>query len=533
MSSLPEIHKRTLLDAFEKSLKRSPDKVAQIDRAGRYTFAESFERSLKIAGGLAPFGVKRGTPVATLTDNSLDIIHLFQGLGLTGAIQVPVNTAYKGRFFSHVLNDSEATTIVIEDAYADRLLAIADEVPHLKSVIVRGGKGEVLKGSRFRVDTFDSLLQGNAASPHRSAAHDIQAYFYTSGTTGKSKGVRVPFAHAYTYASREDDPNFSHDESSLVVLPIFHLAGQLYGCYQALIGGNLTVLEPVFSVSKFWPLIREHNLSFTILLGTMAQMLYQMPPQPDDAKNPLKLCYMAPLVSDPKDFAKRFDVRVGSVYGSTECGAPVLGLPETIVGGECGYARKGFDIRIVDENDYEVPVGQAGELVVRSEQPWMMSDGYLNRPDATLTMWRNQWLHTGDAFKRDETGRLFFVDRLKDALRRRGENVSSFEVESVINEYPSVAECAVIGVADDLGEEEIKAIVILKEGHKELDHAALIEFLIPKMPYFMVPRYFEVIPELPKTPTLKVQKQVLRDSGVNSATWDREKAGIKVNRHSK
>ena len=406
-------------------------------------------------------------------------------------------------------------------------------MPHLKNVFVRGGRGEVLKGTRFHVETFESLLEATAASPYRSAAHDLQAYFYTSGTTGKSKGVRVPYAHAYTYASREDDPNFSRDESALVVLPIFHLAGQLYGCYQALIGGNLSVLEPVFSVSRFWPLVREHNLSFTILLGTMAQMLYMQPPAADDADNPLKLVYMAPLVSDPKDFGKRFDVRVGAVYGSTECGAPVIGYPETVVGGECGYARKGFDIRLVDENDYEVPTGATGELVLRSEQPWMMSDGYLNRPDATLTMWRNQWLHTGDAFKRDETGRLFFVDRMKDALRRRGENVSSFEVESVINEFPAVAECAVIGVADELGEEEIKAVVVLKEGHPELKHAELIEFLIPKMPYFMVPRYFEVLTELPKTPTLKIQKQPLRDVGVNDKTWDREKAGIKVNRHSK
>ncbi|TCP56898.1 crotonobetaine/carnitine-CoA ligase [Tamaricihabitans halophyticus] len=532
MTGLPDITERTLLACYERVLRTKPDELAQLDPAARYTFAESFQRSLRLGTGLTAHRVGRGDPVALLLDNSLDMVHSWTGIGLCGLVEVPINTAYVGGFLSHVLNDSGAGVLILEDHYVPRVLAVAAELTALHTLVVRGDLDRAADArKRFRVVPFDELDTAAAGAPVRGGPADLLAYMYTSGTTGASKGVLISHAHAYTYASREDQGRPDPGDRVLVTLPLFHLAGQWYGGYQALIHQVRCVYEPGFSVSRFWDVLREHRITVTVLLGAMAELLQQREPRPDDADNPLEFAMMAPLASDIFGFRERFGIDVAAVYGMSEIGGVLYGPPDTIVGGECGFPRDGYELRLVDPEGQDVPVGQVGELWVRPEHPETVMAGYHNQPAKTAEALRAGWVHTGDAFRMDEHGRFFFADRMKDALRRRGENISSFEVERVINEFPSVYESAVVAVPAELSEDEIKAVVVPRQG-AEIEFVELTEFLLDRLPYFMVPRYFEQLTELPKTPTHKVHKHVLRDSGVHSGVWDREGAGIVLRRGS-
>ena len=528
---LPDVQRRTISAVYERVLERIPDEIAQIGPDGRYTVAESYARSLRIAGGFTELGVRRQQPVALLLDNSLDAVHAWTGAALGGMVEVPVNSAYKGSFLSHVLNDSGASTLVADANHVERVARIADDLTALRTVVVRGDPAAAADElrERFRIVGFDELATANPVAPQRLDPADLMAYMYTSGTTGASKGVLVSHAHAYTYASREDQQRPRAGDRILVTLPLFHLAGQWYGVYQALIHESRCVVEPGFSVSKFWPTVREHGITVTVTLGAMAELLQQRPPQPDDADNPLELAVMAPLASDVEGFRRRFGVAVASVYGMSEIGVVLNGPPETVAGGAAGFPRPGFTLRLVDSAGKEVPIGEVGELWVHPDEPLTVLRGYHNLPEKTAETLVEGWVHTGDAFRADAEGQFYFSDRIKDALRRRGENISSFEVESVINTCPGVYESAVVGVPSELTEDEIKAVVVLREG-VTVDPAELIGYLVERMPYFMVPRYLEFRDELPKTPTLKVHKHVLRDAGVHEGVWDREAAGIVLRR---
>ena len=530
---LPPVDQRTLRAAYERVLTRSPDDVAQADEAGSVTFAQSYQRSLRLAAGFAAHGIGHQEPAALLCDNSLDAVHAWSGLGLGGMVEVPVNTAYKGSFLAHVLNDSGAGLIVAEDHYVERLAAVAGDLTSLRTVVVRGdvAAADGLAG-RFRVVPLGELETHGAAGPAPSDAGELMAYMYTSGTTGRSKGVLISHAHAYTYGSREDAERPRDGDRLLVTLPIFHLAGQWYGVYQGIIGGLFCYVAPGFSVSRYWDTIRAQGITFTVMLGAMAELLQQQPPQPGDADNPLQVAAMAPLPSNVQAFCRRFGLQAAPVYGMSEIGAVLGGPPETVVGGEAGFPRDEYSLRVVDTAGADVPVGQIGELWVRPADPRLVMSGYHNLPDKTAETLVDGWVHTGDAFRLDEQGRFYFADRIKDSLRRRGENVSSFEVEKIINEHPAVFESAVVGVPSDLTEDEIKAVVVPRPG-VDVDPMELTEFLVERLPYFMVPRYLEFAAELPKTPTQKVHKHLLRDSGVGPDVWDREAAGIVLRRGSR
>jgi crotonobetaine/carnitine-CoA ligase len=524
---LPGLEQRTVLATLQRALERAPDDVAQIDRAGRWTVAEAFDRARRVGGGLAGLGVGPDAPVALMVDNSFDAVHTWLGLALVGGVQVPVNTAYKGGFLSHVLRDSGVEVLVVEAHYVERVLAVADEVPALHTLVVLGDPRP--ETSRFTVVPWAELEASAPADPVRRGPGDLMAIMYTSGTTGRAKGVLVPHAHAYTYASREHLDRPRAGDRSLVTLPIFHLAGQWYGVYQALVHTIPCVLEPGFSVSTFWSAVREHGITYTTMLGAIAELLAQRPCAPDDADNPLELAVMAPLASDVAAFRRRFGTEVAAVYGMSEIGVVLDGPPDTIVGGECGFPRKGYTLRLVDDAREDVATGQVGELLVRPEEPHTVMAGYHGLPEVTARTIRDGWVHTGDAFRRDAEGRFFFADRMKDALRRRGENISSFEVERVINEFPAVYESAVVAAPSELTEDEIKAVVVPRPGER-VDPAELTRFLVDRLPYFMVPRYVELAGELPRTPTQKVVKHVLRDAGVGEGVWDREAAGIVLRR---
>jgi crotonobetaine/carnitine-CoA ligase len=240
---------------------------------------------------------------------------------------------------------------------------------------------------------------------------------------------------------------------------------------------------------------------------------------------------MVPLTDDAPAFKDRFNIDIYTIFNMTEISSPIVSEPNPTKRGTCGRMRPGVEVRLVDVHDCEVPTGTVGEMLVRTDRPWGMNSGYNGNTEATAKAWANGWFHTGDAFRRDEDGYFYFVDRMKDAIRRRGENISSFEVETEVCAHPDVREAAAIGVASDLSEDEVMIVVAAVPG-RSIDHVDLANFLMKRMPYFMVPRYIRVVEELPKTPSAKVRKADLRKEGVTGDTWDREAAGMRTRRET-
>jgi crotonobetaine/carnitine-CoA ligase len=310
----------------------------------------------------------------------------------------------------------------------------------------------------------------------------------------------------------------------MINLPIYHMGGT--GLWNGMLirGGSVSFVER-FQTGKFWQQVRDTRTTVVFLLGAMAAFLEAQPPQPDDNDHPMRLMFMVPVVDDVPAFAQRFGVEVRSIYNMTEICMPIISGPTPALAGTCGRVREGVQVRLVDENDCEVPVGEVGEFVVRSETPWSMNHGYHAMPEATARAWRNGWFHTGDAGRRDDDGNFYFVDRLKDAIRRRGEFVSSLELEIELCAHPSVATAAVVGVPSEYAEEEILAVLTPAPG-QAIDPVELVEFLQARVAYFQIPRYFRVVDEMPMTPTEKVRKIELRELGLVEGTWDREAAGL-------
>ncbi|MGH6927837.1 MAG: AMP-binding protein, partial [Dongiaceae bacterium] len=432
---------------------------------------------------------------------------------------------------AHVINDSGADTIVVSAQFLDRIADLADRLPALKRVVLLepAAPPATLAPGWMITPLGDLYRDGPGVLPLRPSERDLMAVMYTSGTTGPSKGVMVTQAHAYHYAlACVDLLRLGPDDVYIGQLPLFHIAGQWAVVYASLIAGCRVALVPRFEADRFWQQCAHQGITTVFLLGAMANALYRRPPSPEDASTPLAKALIVPQLPEMEDFARRFACAVTTTYGSTEANVPVkahFDLPNARV---CGRARDElYELRIVDEHDDEVPPGVAGELTVRAKRPWILMAGYWNHPEWTVTAWRNLWLHTGDAMMHDGAGNYYFIDRLKDAIRRRGENISSMEVENEINAHPAVLECAVVPVKAADAEDEVFAIVVPRPGAR-LDPVDLVRFLAPRLPHFMVPRYVEVAAALPKTPTGKIQKYPLRERGVTPAAWDRVAAGLRL-----
>ena len=522
----------TLAHVLARRLADSADKAWLVSAEAGVTYREIDRLANRLANGLASLGIERGDTVLLMLDNSIDFIGLWCALGKLGAIEVPVNCSYKGQLLARVMTDSRARLVIADAHYLPRFAELAAELAGIETIVVHGaGPAEPpLAGARM-VPFREILHEDDAFSAVPLAPWDPAAIMYTSGTTGPSKGVIVSHGHAYEYARGVVDMlEIERGDVYCAPLPLFHIAGQWALVYAAAIAGATAVLPDAFSVSGFWPTVRRHRATCAFLLGAMANLLYRQPPAPDDARNPLERVLIVPLIPEVEAFKERFGCLVSTTWGGTEMNCPTRSGFTLANNRTCGRVdERLYEVRIVDENDNELPAGVAGEAVVRSKLPWIVMAGYWNRPDWTVAAWRNLWLHSGDMLMKDAEGNLYFVDRTKDAIRRRGENISSMEVEQEINAHPDVLECAVIPVASAETEQEVMAVVVPKPGRRVAPEA-LIAFLEPRMAYFMVPRYLEFATELPKTPTGKIQKFGLRERGRTSATWDRIAAGIKLTR---
>lgn len=489
----------------------------------RWTYADALFRARRCAAGLDALGVCPGDYVLSWQGNGPMAVTTFLAVNYLGAVYVPINTNYRGNLLQHVVHRSGARLMLADGRLVERLASI--DCGALEAVVVIGDE-------RPELPDLDLIDQQELSNPRHDpptpeiAPWDTHMVIFTSGTTGPSKGVLSSYIHSYAAAS--GFRNIGPGDRTLMQLPMFHVGGP-YALLWALIHGGSTVVVEAFSVSRFWDLVRRYEITTVGLLGAMAQFLLKQPPGGDDTRHPLRSVIIAPFDENAIAFGKRFAVPVYTEFNMTELCVPLWAGPDPAVPGTCGKAQPGVELRLVDEHDIEVPAGTAGELIVRADLPWTLSHGYLNDPEATAKAWRNGWFHTGDLLRCDAEGNYFFVDRLKDAIRRRGENISSFEVENELLAHPDVGEAAVVPVPADGSEDEVLAVVAPVPG-RTVDPAALIDFLRDKLPYFMIPRFLRIVDELPKTPTQKVEKHRLRATGVTADTWDRVAAGIHIDR---
>ena len=491
---------------------RHPDRqIALFEDGSSWTYAQCLQQVRCAASALQRLGVQKGDRVLAWLPTGRPMILTWFAANYLGAVFVPMNTAYRGKVLEHVINNSNAAVMVAHPELIERLTGL--QTPALHQVI------------------HPPALAGDIAQLDDSAdiAHwDIQCIIYTSGTTGPSKGVLVPYLQLYTTAIVTYG-YLREGESMLVNLPMFHVGGTS-PTYCALIRAGTFFLVDGFSTTKFWDQVRRGHCATTSgLIGVMGAFLAKSAPQPNDRDNPLRCITMMPINEQTVQLGERFGFNYVSGFNMTEVSCPLITELNSRVYGGCGRPRTGVSCRLVDEHDIEVPTGSPGELIIRTDHPWAMNAGYNAMPVATAAAWRNGWFHTGDLFRRDEDGNYFFLDRIKDTIRRRGENISSFEVEAAVRGDASVDEVVAIAVASEIEEQEVMIVVTEKPGH-HIDPRALTEYLIPRLAYFMIPRYVRIVKEIPKTETNKPRKVVFRDEGITTDTWDRERAGIKLHR---
>ena len=421
------------------------------------TFAEADAAANRLANGLLRHDVQPGEHVAVMVPNSVDYCTIWFALSRLGAVQVCINTAYRGVFLTHVLTNAAPRYVLIQADYLPALAEIEDDVPAVQQAFVLGlDAGTPPPFKRIRLAPYEALLESPATPIAREVSpRDVGAIMYTSGTTGPSKGVLMPHAHLYLFGLGEvENLRLTAEDTYYICMPLFHANAMLMQLYGCLIAGCKAVIVPSFSASRWLDDIRRHGVTVTNTLGVMTEFIYRQPERPEDGDNRLRLICAVPAPAELREaFERRFNTRLIEGYGMTEVNivayhpldAPYrpgsFGLP---------YERY-FEVRVADpDTDEEVPPGEVGEVVVRPREPFCFMQGYNAMPERTVEAWRNFWFHTGDAARRDEDGYLYFVDRIKDCIRVRGENISSYEIEKVLTGHPAVAEAAAVAVKSEV-----------------------------------------------------------------------------------
>lgn len=504
-----------LRSLLERNAAAAPDEVFVTFEDGEsWTRRQGWDVACAAAAALREHGVGHGDRVALMLPNGAGFLAAWWGAALLGATTAPINTGFRGAVLDRALAVADPRVVVTDDELSSRLP-------------VTDGSGPVVLAAA-------DLRPGPAGSPPDAeiGLWDDQFMLMTSGTTGASKLVRISYLYTYAaYASIFAGQRFGPDEIYLIDLPLFHMAGAGY-VYAALVTGTRLHVRSRPSLDRYWEIVRDHRINGAILISSMVPALLNRAPCVAEREHELKYLMMAPVPTDLPAFQERFGVpTVLTSWGGTEMSAPVLGRAAAgLPSGFCGRRRPAYEIRLVDEHDQDVPVGDIGQGLVRADHPYMMSSGYFRNDAATAQAWRHGWFHTGDLLREDSDGNLYFVDRAGDAIRRRGENVSAYEVELGVGGYPGIEEVAVVAVPADSGaEHEVKAWLVPKPG-TEIDFADLLRHCAEVLPHFMVPRYFELVGELPKTPSAKVQKFLLRARGNGASTWDSVQHGLVVTR---
>ncbi|QPE05589.1 AMP-binding protein [Microbacterium schleiferi] len=504
---------------------RTPHHVFSRDVNGdERDYATMLENTLAYASYFQEQGVERDEIVATFLPASHAALEIWMGITWAGGIEAALNRAYRHQLLADVLNDTTARVVVTTQDFLPTLAEVSGNLEHIQRIILIDAHEQV----RSPVEGWVCVPAADAHHhPHdedalvRPSLESTACILYTSGTTGPSKGVVMPWAQLLE-TGRTIVPTEHMDETDVFYSPYApcHITGKAYFYSMMLLGGGY-VLRPQFKTSEFWSDIRRFGATSTLLQGAMAHFLWNAPETEDDAITSLSKVIIAPVIAEVEAFEERFGVAVGTVYNMTELSCPLMSDGWVNDGrGSCGTPRPGVTARLVDEFDREVSAGDVGELVVRHDDPWTMTTGYLGRAEATVTATRNQWFHTGDTFYQDAEGRYFFVDRKKDSIRRRGENISSAEIEREVRQYPGVREVAAIAAPSEFGEDEVRLIVV-PEGADVVHPEQLFDFLKSRLAGYMLPYYIDLVETIPKTETQKVQKNLLRGLPISDSTWRR------------
>lgn len=529
---------RTLVDLLEQRLADDPD-GEYLDVGGdKLTAALVADTAGRLAASFAELGLRPGDRVATLIENSSPAVHAWWGIVTGGAIAVPINTAYKGSYLRHQLVDSGARLVIVEEALIDRVAEIAADTPDLEHVVVIGEPGEL---SGATTHSWEAMLTSEPAPRASVRPSDLATFVYTGGTTGPSKGCML--SHGYHEAlSKQIGLSWGRTADDVVwtPLPLFHFNAYVTAVLGPLVFGGRSAIYRRFSVSNFWPEMNRTGATVTSTLGTMAYLLAHDVDRPEmpksgapEANTSLRLMGAAPLPVEVDTIIRsRFGIDTFSgAYGVTE--ASLISWQPPGIRNKPNAAGvindEYFDVRIFDDDDHELPRNTDGEIVIRPKRPHTMFEGYWGRPEATVETSRNWWYHTGDIGRIDDEGFLFFVDRKADYLRRRGENISSFEVERILMGHGAIADVAVHAVPSELTEDDLKITATLAEG-RTVTEEELFRWCIDELPYFCLPRYIEFTDELPRSPVGRVLKRDLRDRPLGDGVWDADASGIEYDK---
>ncbi len=515
--------------ALERHARIKPhDTFAVFEGGERWTFAQTLERVESLAGNLYALGVRQHDHVVLVLPTCPLALRVMLSANYLGAVYVPVNPALKGSSLQHVLHNAGAKIAIVHDSVLDRVLEAAPEtlttVITTSDVPVARHKGVDLLG----LATLTKPSTPPPPPPKPIQPWDTQSIIYTSGTTGRSKGVLSSYMHAFSCVGPDAWSCLVASDRQMVHMPIFHIGGAFIATVSLCFGSSIGVVSH-FRTDAFWDQVRELEITSAFLLGAMATFLLKQPPGPEDRDHTLRMVFIVPLGQSGKPFRERFGVDVFTLFNMTEICTPLISGANPEKDNICGRPRAGVEVRLVDEHDIPVNDGTVGQLILRTDAPWAMNHGYNANPQATADAWRNGWFHTADAFFRDADGDYHFVDRLKDAIRRRGENISSYEIEVELLSHPAVREAAAIPVPSEHSEDEVMVVLAAAAG-ATIEPQDIIRHLQPRVAHHMIPRYIRIIEELPKTPTAKVEKHVLRAEGVTTDTWDRERAGVSIRR---
>jgi len=512
-----------------------PDAIYLMAGEDHYSYGRVNELVNSYATGLREIGVEAGDTVALFMGSSPECVFTTFGVNKLGAIWVPTNTDFRGQWLRESLEDSRARVLVVDARLLPRVAALGPELP-FERIVVRGPAEQAI-GKIPMVDLaqFADLGKGEPDVP---VAHsDTAAVLWTSGTTGRPKGVMQSHC-AWLRGSQSAIRNFRMREGDVLYncLPMYNSAAWIANVYPALVAGLPVGMDDHFSAGGFWDRTRFYGATHSFTLGAMHIFLWQAPERPDDKDNPVRVASTIPMpdrLIEP--YKERFGIEViAQGYGQSEAFTVLNRIDDgkrRWKPNSTGMPPPGFDVRLLDDNDVEVPVGEVGEFCVRPEEPYTLFNGYFENAEATAAAFRNLWYHTGDLGRRDEDGEFYFFDRKADYMRYKGRNVSSFAVEAAVNAHPAVSESAAYGVTSEHLESEceIKVEVVLQPD-KELSPEELATFVNENAPYFFVPRYIEFVTELPHTPSGRVRKFQLREHDVTDATWDREAAGFILKR---
>ncbi|MCH8029833.1 MAG: AMP-binding protein [Candidatus Dadabacteria bacterium] len=506
------------------------------------SFREINDLANKVANALIASAVEKGDRVAVLLPNSADYVAVWFGILKAGAVMAPVNNAYKMDFLEYIIDNSDAKVLFISEELLERVAPIQDSIQQVEKIVVwtkqRTSEFDSKAVTSKPLFSYTELIESSSArEPEVETSFvDVARLMYTSGTTGRSKGAFKSNAADYYSANGYSElMDIDPDDVLFTCLPLFHSNAQVLSVYPALIAGCKIVVYERFSTTNFWKWMKASGATVFNLLGAMSYFLWRQEPIPEEREHNVRLTLISPSPHDIlEEYMERFNIKILEGYGLTETGVVTYMPPdEPFRLSSCGKTAPGYEIKIVNpETDEELERGQVGEIVVRPRIPNIMLYHYHKMPEKTVEDFRNFWYHTGDAGRMDSDDYVYFVDRVKDYIRKRGENISSLEVEKIVCRHPAIAEAAAFGVSAGEGkyaEDELMIVAVKKPG-SEIDPEDLAKHCEELMPYFMVPTLIRFVNKLPKTPTERVRKHILKQEGVTSDTWDMAKAGYKIKR---